>query len=262
MKRLVCPVFLLLLLLTATAFAQRQQPQPASNGAREVLTNDAIINLSKAHFKESTIIMLIRTSPTAFELSTPKLIELKKRGVSERIVTEMIERQARVAAAQSLASLRDDDFFTKDDEAFFNSDPTLKLPNDKRADDKAAKPNDTDIFGSRSGSKSKTQSRGLGGGGTEQSGETDLNGSATVRLIKPPTEAGGTPKLERAPKLDNQAILELVQAGFTEGTVLRKIETSQVEFDVSPKALADLRQNRVSERIIKAMIGAMDDGKK
>ncbi len=169
----------------------------------------------------------------AFDISTPKLIELKKRGVSEHIVMAMIERQTYISNAQTLASMSDDNFFSKDDDAFFNSDPALRLPPvNKRPDDKTSKDNEADIFGSRSGSKSKTQSRGLGGGGTEQGGESDVSGSATVRLIKPPSEAGGVPKLERAPKLDNEAILELVQAGFSEGTILRKIEASQVDFDL------------------------------
>jgi len=261
MKRLACFYLcgLLIVALSAMVYAQ-QRPAP---GQRETLTNEAIINLSKAHFKESTIISLIRTSPVAFDVSTAKLIELKKRGVNERIVMAMIERQTYISNAQSLASLGNDDFFSKDDEAFFNSDPTLRLPPaNKRPDDKAAKENETDIFGSRSGSKSKTESRGLGSGGTERSGESESNASATVRIIRPPSEAGGAPKLERAPKLDNQAILELIQAGFSEGTILRRIEASQVDFDLSPKAIAALRQNRVSDRVIKAMTDAMDEGKK
>ena len=260
MKRLACFCLCSFLIVALAAMIYSQQ-RPAP-GQRETLTNEAIINLSKAHFKESTIISLIRTSPVAFDISTAKLIELKKRGVSEHIVMAMIERQSYTSNAQSLAMLGDDDFFSKDDEAFFNSDPTRTLPSaNKRPDDKAAKENEADIFGSRSGSRSKTQSRGLGGG-TEQGGESDGSGSATVRIIRPPSEAGGGPKLERAPKLDNQAILELIQAGFSEGTILRKIEASQVDFDLAPKAVATLRQNRVSERIIKAMTDAMDEGKK
>jgi hypothetical protein len=260
MKRLVCLCLFVLISLTLSVSASTQQSPAPSSGKRETLTNEAIINLSKARFKEGTIITLIRTSPTAFDLSTTKLIELKKRGVSERIVLEMIARQTYLSSAPDLATMSDDDFFSKEDEAFFNSSPTLKLP-DKRGGDKA-KENETDVFGSRSGSQNKNQSRGLGGANGERSGETEVTGSATVRLIKPSSEAGGAPKLERAPKLDNQAILELIQAGFSEGTILRKIEASQVEFDISPKAIAALRQNRVSERIIKAMTDAMDDGKK
>ena len=59
----------------------------------------------------------------------------------------------------------------------------------------------------------------------------------------------------------NKAI-QLIEAGFSEGTIVKRIEGSPVDFDLSPKSLATLRQNRVSERIIKAMTDAMDDGKK
>src|SRR2546430_1143440 len=126
MKRLACFCLcsFLIVALSAMIYAQ-QRPAP---GQRETLTNEAIINLSKAHFKESTIISLIRTSPVAFDISTAKLIELKKRGVSEHIVMAMIERQSYTSNAQSLAMLGDDDFFSKDNEAFFNSDPTRTLP--------------------------------------------------------------------------------------------------------------------------------------
>jgi hypothetical protein len=91
------------------------------------------------------------------------------------------------------------------------------------------------------------------------SGSSETMGSASVRIIRPPSEAGsgGEPKLQRQAKLDNRAILDLIQAGFSEGTILRKIENSQVEFDLSTKSLTDLRKNRVSESIIKAMSEAM-----
>jgi hypothetical protein len=267
MRRLAYLCLFSLMVLSAAASASAQSTAPPTAGGREVLTNEAIISLAKAGFKERTILSLIRSSPTAFDLSTVKIIELKKRGVNERIILEMIERQSHFSGATGLASLRDDDFFTDKDRAFFDAPPTLKPPSDKPADNKsggnqAPKENETQVFGSRSGNKSKSSTRGLGNTGGEREGESEVSASATVRLIKPPSEASSPPKLERAPKLDNQAILELVQAGFSEGTVLRKIETTQVEFDVSPKALTELRQNRVSERIIKAMVEAMDEGKK
>jgi len=256
MKRLASLCLFAIIVLTLAAGAPAQNPPPPAAGSREVLTNESIISLAKAHFKEQTIISLIRSSPTAFDLSTAKLIELKRRGVSERIVTEMIQRQSYAAAAQDLGSLRDDEFFKLDDDAFFKSAPLPKAS----PGDKGTKPDETPVFGSRSGTKSKTRSRGMGANG-ESSGESEVGGTATVRLIRPPSEEGGGPKLERAPKLDNQAIIDLVQAGFSEGTVLRKIENTQVEFDVSPKALSELRKNRVSERIIKAMTEAMDESK-
>ncbi len=253
----LAPICLCLILAPASAglvFAQA----PQSGGAREVLTNDSIVNLAKAGFKERTIITLIRTSETAFDISTIKLVELKKRNVSERIISEMIERTNTGEAIRRLSSLRDDEFFSKDDEAFFGGSPIFKeLPSEKEA---KKREDEAMIFGSQSGSRTKAQSRNVGPNG-ERAQQSEIMGSATVKIIRPPSEAGSQPKLERAPKLDNQGILELIQAGFSEGTVIRKIESSQVDFDLSPKALAELRQNRVSDRIIKAMTTAMDESK-
>ncbi|MGH9934850.1 MAG: hypothetical protein ACREAM_01310, partial [Blastocatellia bacterium] len=107
---------LVTILALAGAIAANAQSRPDDN-RREVLTNEAVINLSRARFKERTIITLIRTSETAFDISTPKLVELKKRGVNEKVINEMIERTNYGAAAQRLTSLRDDEFFAKDDEA-------------------------------------------------------------------------------------------------------------------------------------------------
>lgn len=226
--------------------------------SREILTNDSIISLAKANFKERTIVTLIRSSETAFDISTLKLVELKKRGVSERIISEMIEITNRRELDQRLTTLRNDDFFSKDDDAFFNGSQIFKeLPTEKEA---RRKENEAMIFGSESGGKSKSRSRGIGPNGQrEQSGE--VLGSASVRIIRPPSEGSATPKLERAPKLSNQGVLEMVQAGFSEGTIIRKIETSQVEFDLSPKAVEDLKKNRVTDRVLTAMKTAMDESK-
>ena len=135
------------------------------------------------------------------------------------------------------------------------------MPDDRRkgSGSDATRDEETSVFGSRSGSQSQTRSRnGLNG---ERSNDGEVSGSASVRIIKPPAESTSGPKLERAPKLDNQGILEMVEAGFSEGTILRKIESTMVDFDVSPKAVAELRRNRVSDKVIKAMQEAMDDGK-
>ncbi len=61
MKRLTCLCLFGLLVMALPALARAQQ-RPAP-GQRETLTNEAVINLSKAHFKESTIISLIRLAP-------------------------------------------------------------------------------------------------------------------------------------------------------------------------------------------------------
>jgi len=242
----------------ALASARAANAQNPVDNRREVLTNEAIINLSKAGFKDRTIINLIRNSETAFDISTPRLVELKKRGVNEKVITEMVERTNFRAAAQRLTSLRDDEFFSKDDEAFFNGPIFKEVPTEKEA---KRREDEAMIFGSQSGSGSRNRSRGGLGPNGDRSQQSETTGSATVRIVRPPGEAGAEPKLQRAPKLENKDIMAMVEAGFSEGTVIRKIETSQVDFDLSSKALVALRQNRVSERVINAMKTAMDESK-
>lgn len=254
MKYLVPLCLVILFAVTGANITCAQDSKP-----REILNNESIVSLARAHFKERTIVTLIRTSQTAFDISTLKLVELKKRGVSERIISEMIEITNRREMAQRLTTLRDDEFFAKDDDAFFNGSQIFKeLPTEKEA---RKKEEDAMVFGSQSGGKSKARSRGIGPNG-EREDSSEVMGSASVRIIRPPGESSGaTPKLERAPKLDNQGVLEMVQAGFSEGTIIRKIEGSQVDFDLSPKAVEDMKKNRVSERVLSAMKTAMDESK-
>lgn len=234
-----------------------------SSATREVLTNEAVIDLSRAGFKERTIITLIRTSETAFDISTPKLVELKRRGVNERIISEMIERTNLREAIRRQTTLRNDDFFSKADEEFFKGSTIYKeVPTEKQA---RQREEEALIFGSQSGSESRAETRGWGANNNgERQQNTEVTGSASVKIVRPAGEgAGGSnpPRLERAPKLDNHGVLEMVQAGFSEGTIIRKIELAQVDFDLSTGALSELKQNRVSEKIIKAMTAAMDESK-
>jgi hypothetical protein len=254
MHRLACVLCLLIAGALTPAPSAAQSPSKANQGRPEVLTNDAVINLVRAGFKEKTVISIILSSPVAFDVSTPKLIELKKRGVSERVVLVMMQQQALYSRSARMSELSEENFFRPDDEEFFNSPPKLRMPGDER---RGSDSDETSVFGSRSGSQSSTRSRGGISGESEQAGE--VGGSATVRIIRPPGEGGGGPKLERARKLDNQAVIDMVQATFSEGTILRKIENTHVEFDLSASALAELRRNRVSERIIRAMTAAMED---
>jgi hypothetical protein len=247
------PLFLAIAVVLAASGVAAQTTE-----AQEVLTNDSIINLTKAKFKEGTIITLIRTSDTRFDVSTPKLVELKKRGVGERVITEMISRAKLGAISQRMSSLRDDEFFAKDDDAFFNGPIFKEVPSEKEA---KRREEEMSIFGSQSGGKSSARSRGIGPNGDRQV-QDEVLGSASVRIVRPPSEAnGGEPKLQRAPRLDNKGVLDMIQAGFSEGTIIRKIESSQVDFDLSSKSLAELRQNRVSEKLIKAMTTAMEESK-
>jgi hypothetical protein len=91
-----------------------------------------------------------------------------------------------------------------------------------------------------------------------------LSGSATVRILRPPTEAGGNTsaaKLEKTKSLTNETIVELVEAGFSEGTIIRRIEQSPVEFDLAAAKLDELRKRRVTDKVLAAMKAAMGEDK-
>lgn len=211
------------------AFAQHQD-QP--------LTNAAVIKLVRAGFKEKTVIVIIRNRPSRFELDPDQLIDLKRNGVSENIILAML--------AQNESTFIADDGWS--DDSFFRG-------NGKRSGNPSGE-GETEIFGSSGGSSGQTRSRGERGG---SQGERTTTGSATVRIIRPPTEAGGASlKLEKTPTLDNQAIINLVAAGFSEGTIIKRIESSPGDFDLSPAKLVELRKNRVTDPIIVAMTNAMD----
>ena len=235
-------VSLVLCFLTTCAFVAAQ-----SNDNNTPLTNAAVVKLVKAGFKEKSIISIISSRPSQFELSTDRMIELKHNGVTEKVILAMIARQEG----------NDFDDNMSDDE-FFSSSSPFKDPGKLSGNGNSSNPNDgstVDIFGSGAGSRGTTKSR---GGNGSASGDTITTGSATVRILRPPTEAGNGPaKLEKTPSLNNDAVIELVEAGFSEGTIIRRIEQSPVNFDLAPEKLADLKKHRVSEKILSAMKTAM-----
>jgi hypothetical protein len=239
--RRVLPLIICLSLGTVVAFSQTQDNN-------SVLTNASVVKLVKAGFKEKSIISIISARPAHFELSTERLIELKRSGVSEKIILAMMARQ------------EGNDFSDEawSDDEFFNAplNPSAGSPKDSA---RAGNPSDgssVDIFGSSGGSRGTVKSRGQNG---SMSGDTITTGSATVRILRPPTEAGGAgpAKLEKTKSLNNDAVIELVEAGFSEGTIIRRIEQSSVDFDLAPEKLAELKKHRVSEKIVTAMKTAM-----
>ena len=217
---------------------QAQAPQSAETP----LTNGSIIKLVRAGFREKTIIAIIRTRPARFDLAPDRLIELKRSNVSENIILAMLAR--------------DDSIFLSDEG--WSDDPFFNDPGSSKREGKSTGTggNSTDIFGSSGGSSARTRGRGMRGG---DEGDTQTQGSATVRILRPPLEDGGALKLEKTPTLTNQSIIELVEAGFSEGTIIRRIEQSPAAFDLSPAKLAELRRRRVTDPIIAAMTAAMND---
>jgi hypothetical protein len=206
------------------------------------LTNAAVVKLVRAGFKEKTIIAIINARPPAYDLSPDSMIELKKSGVHENVILAMLDRQ------QGLSALGDDKW---------ENDPFFQENGDKKKANQPRDQKETDIFGSSGSSQGSTKS--TGSGTAESGGDTQTTGTATVRIIRPPTEAGAPMKLEKTPSLTNDSIIELVEAGFSEGTIVRRIEQSPVEFDLSPAKISDLKKHRVGDKIITAMKAAMGD---
>ena len=234
MKRIVTATVLCLSLFVIGVYAQ----QPDA-----LLTNASVIKLVKAGFKEKTVIAIINNRPGDFKLDTEQLIDLKRNGVTENIILAMLSSQ------MGTIIVNDDEW--EADDKFFKG---LKKPG--AAGEPQAQGDS--IFGSGSSSQSQSRSRG-GLGGNQNDG--NVTGSATVRIIKPPVEAGGsaTPKLEKTPTLDNEAVIRLVEAGFSEGTIIKRIEESPVNFDLSLAKIEELHKRRVTDPIIAAMTAAMGD---
>lgn len=239
MKGLLFTRTLLALLCLSISLSFASAQRPSSNAP---LTNASVVKLVKAGFKEKTVVSIIGSRPTQFDLSPDRMIEMKRSGVSERIILAMLARQ-------DGAELPDD--FWTDDPGFDNSvtggrSDSARVPDSSRGS--------MGIFGSSGGVRGSTRSRGASG---SVSGDTETVGSATVRIIRPPAEAGAPAKLEKTPSLTNDSIVELVEAGFSEGTIIRRIENSPVEFDFSLEKIDELRKHRVTDKILAAMKAAM-----
>ncbi len=235
------------------ARAQGRMQQP------EVLTNASVMKLVRAGFREKTVIAIINSRQTRFDLSPERLIELKKGGVSERVILAMLS----VGEGVLVEDLGDGSWDDDADSIFGRRGSRGGDSSSNGAGNSGGggDPGSTNIFGSSGGSRGRTRSR-SGTGGSE--GETETVGSATVRIIRPPAEAGGAPpKLERTPTLTNDSVVELVEAGFTEGTIIRRIEQSPAEYDLRAEKVQEMKRRRVSEQVISAMRRAMmgDDGK-
>ena len=235
----------LVLMLSLAGLAQTNQSQ-------KTLNNAAVVKLAKAGFKEKTIISIINSRMPNFDLSPDRMIELKRNGVTEKVIMAMLARQEGMDPFDD-ESWADEEFMTK------GLDPKTGNPRGNSSGGGSDDPG-TNIFGSSGGSKGRSESN-MGNGGSNN--DIVTTGSATVRLIKPPVEAGapGSAKLEKTKSLTNESIVELVEAGFSEGTIIRRIEQSPVEFDLAASKLDEMRKRRVSDKVIAAMKAAMGEDK-
>ena len=242
MKSFFPKILITLLLCGGSVFGV--QAQTKDEGP---MTNAEVIKLVKAGFKEKTVVLIIASRIPNFDLSSDRMIQLKRAGVNENIIVAMLARQEG-------NDVPTDDSSSWGDDPFFNSKLDPKDGTSKGSD------GSTSIFGNSSGSRQKNSTR---TGNGSASGESQLSGSATVRILRPPTEAGNnTPaKLEKTKSLTNETIVELVEAGFSEGTIIRRIEQSPVEFDLAADKLEALRKRRVTDKVLAAMKVAMGEDK-
>jgi hypothetical protein len=58
--------------------------------AQEVLTNDSVIQMVKAGLPEAVVIAKIKSTATKFDLKTDSLVNLKKAGVSDKVLETMV----------------------------------------------------------------------------------------------------------------------------------------------------------------------------
>jgi hypothetical protein len=249
--RIVCSVSLVCS-LSLVALAQTQSSQ------QQVLNNAAVVKLTKAGFKEKTIISIISSRIPNFDLSADRMIELKRNGVSEKVIIAMLSRQEGLGLMPDDESWSDEQFMTQ------GLDPqTNSKTGGSNSPGAGTVPSDggANIFGSGGGVKGRSRSQGRDG---SVDTDTVTTGSATVKILRPPTEPGGAPtstKLEKTKSLTNDSIIELVEAGFSEGTIIRRIEQSPVEFDLAANKLEELRRRRVSDKVLAAMKAAMGEEK-
>jgi hypothetical protein len=62
----------------------------ATSFAQEVLTNDSVIQMVKAGLPETVVIAKIKSTVTKFDLKTDSLVNLKKAGVSDKVLEAMV----------------------------------------------------------------------------------------------------------------------------------------------------------------------------
>jgi hypothetical protein len=94
--------------------------------------------------------------------------------------------------------------------------------------------------------------------------ETNTNTTATMQGSNLTDSSGQTWVLLETPMhrasvadvMKNQDIISLVKAGLDDEIVIAKIGSSKCQFDTSPEALMQLRQNGVSAAVIRSMAGS------
>jgi len=71
--------------------------------AQEALTNEAVTKLVKAGLSEDIILNMVKTQPAGFKLGAEQVLQLKKDGVSDKVVAAMLARGSTAAPTTAAA---------------------------------------------------------------------------------------------------------------------------------------------------------------
>jgi hypothetical protein len=100
-KLLVYSVFAAVLLAADTpTVVSSFQPESATP---DVVTNDGLVVLSEAGFSDSFIVEKISLSRTRFDVTAEGLAGMRRKGISEELVTFVLRHSAKGAVAQTAA---------------------------------------------------------------------------------------------------------------------------------------------------------------
>lgn len=83
------------------------------------------------------------------------------------------------------------------------------------------------------------------------------NSALAQEVYKMPGTQPANPKRRasaRPSALTNDSILSFVEADLSDEVIIRRIQTSECRFDVSPEAIADLKANGVSKLVLEEML--------
>ncbi len=72
--------------------------------AQEVLTNDSVVQMVKGGLPEAVVIAKIKSTPSKFDLKTDSLVNLKKAGVTDKILEAIVSAGSGGAASSSTAA--------------------------------------------------------------------------------------------------------------------------------------------------------------
>jgi hypothetical protein len=97
MLRLLCShlLWLICLLSPAPSFAQaplQDTTGPISAPSPKTMTNDSVIRMVKAGLSDDLIVQTVGTQPGLYFTDADALVELKQAGVSDRIISAMVNR--------------------------------------------------------------------------------------------------------------------------------------------------------------------------